>query len=90
VMGTWGLDVGGQKNDLLLEQTFQKINGSIAFGNIHAGLREARLRGPQIAFAYVDQAGLRREFVGTVNGRSMSGNFRDDKGQTGNWSATKK
>jgi hypothetical protein len=90
VMGTWALDAGGQKTDLALEQTFQKINGSVTYGNIHAGLREARLRGPQIAFAFVDQSGVRREFTGNVNGRSMSGTFRDDKGQTGNWSATKK
>jgi hypothetical protein len=90
VMGTWTLDAGGQKNELALEQTFQKINGSVTFGNVHAGLREARLRGPQIAFAYVDQSGMRREFTGNVNGRSMSGSFRDDKGQTGNWSATRR
>ncbi|MBW8904112.1 MAG: class I SAM-dependent methyltransferase [Betaproteobacteria bacterium] len=90
VMGTWTLDAGGAKNELTLEQTFQKINGSVAFGNVHAGLREAHLRGPQIGFAYVDQGGLRREFTGNVNGRSMSGTFRDDKGQTGNWSATKR
>jgi hypothetical protein len=90
VMGTWALDVGGQKTELTLEQTFQKINGSVTLGNVHGGLREARLRGPQIAFAYVDQSGLRREFAGTVNGRSMSGTFRDDKGQTGNWTATKR
>jgi len=90
VMGTWALDVGGQKTDLTLEQTFQKINGSVTLGNVHGGLREARLRGPQISFAYVDPSGLRREFTGTVNGRSMSGSFRDDKGQTGSWSATKR
>ena len=92
VMGTWTLDAGGQKNELALEQTFQKIAGSVAVGNgnIHAGLREARLRGAQIAFSYVDQAEVRRDFTGTVNGRSMSGSFRDDKGQTGNWSATRK
>src|SRR3954464_11452990 len=92
VMGTWTLDTGGTKNDLTLEQTFQKINGGLALrnGNVHAGLGEARLRGPQISFAYVDQSGQRREFSGTVNGRSMSGTFRDDKGQTGNWSATKR
>src|SRR3954471_23104512 len=92
VIGTWTLDAGGAKNELTLEQTFQKINGGLALGNgnVHAGLREARLRGPQISFAYVDQSGQRREFSGTVNGRSMSGTFRDDKGQTGNWSATKR
>jgi hypothetical protein len=90
VMGTWTLDAAGQKNELTLEQTFQKINGSVAIGTVHAGLREARMRGPQIGFAYVDQSGLRRDFTGQVNGRQMQGSFRDDKGQTGNWSAAKR
>ncbi|HUQ76333.1 MAG TPA: class I SAM-dependent methyltransferase [Burkholderiales bacterium] len=91
VMGTWTLDAGGQKNEVTLEQTFQKINGSIALNpTVHAGLREARMRGAQISFAYVDQAGQRREFAGQVNGRQMQGTFRDEKGQTGNWSATRR
>jgi len=91
VMGTWSLDAGGAKSELSLEQTFQKINGTVSLQNtVQGGLREARLRGPQIAFAYVDDKGLRREFTGTVNGRQMSGTLRDDKGQSGNWSATKK
>ncbi len=91
VMGTWVLDAGGAKSELSLEQTFQKINGTVSLQNtVQGGLREARLRGPQIAFAYVDDKGLRREFTGTVNGRQMSGTLRDDKGQSGNWSATKK
>jgi methyltransferase family protein len=90
VMGSWSLDAGGQKNDLTLEQTFQKINGAVSFGQVHAGLREARLRGFNIAFAYVDQAGLRRDFTGRVNGSRMEGSFRDEKGGEGRWSATKK
>jgi SAM-dependent methyltransferase len=90
VMGTWTLDAGGQKAEMTLEQTFQKINGTVALGSVQGGLREARMRGPQISFAYVDQSGMRRDFAGQVNGRQMQGTFRDDKGQTGNWSATKK
>ena len=90
VMGTWTLDAGGQKAEMTLEQTFQKINGTVALGNVQGGLREARMRGPQISFAYVDQSGVRRDFAGQVNGRQMQGTFRDEKGQTGNWSASKK
>ncbi len=91
VMGTWSLDAGGTKAELSLEQTFQKINGTVALGhNVQGGLRDARLRGANIAFAYVDEKSLRREFTGTVSGRQMSGTFRDDKGQSGNWTATKK
>ncbi|HYL87940.1 MAG TPA: class I SAM-dependent methyltransferase [Burkholderiales bacterium] len=91
VMGTWSLDAGGARTELSLEQTFQKVNGTVALGhNVQGGLREARLRGANIAFAYVDDKGLRRDFAGTVSGRQMSGTFRDDKGATGNWTATKK
>ena len=90
VMGSWTLDAGGQKTELSLEQTFQKINGTVTLGSVHGGLREARLRGPQISFAYVDQNGVRRDFIGRVNGRQMEGSFRDEKGAEGRWSATRK
>src|SRR6266478_597784 len=66
VMGTWTLDAGGQKTELALEQTFQKVNGTVTLGSVHGGLREARLRGAQIAFAYVDDKGVRRDFTGQV------------------------
>jgi hypothetical protein len=89
VMGTWSLDVGGKATDLSLEQTFQKINGWVTLGAVHGGLRDARLSGANIAFSYVDDMGLRRDFTGTVSGRQMQGSFRDQNGGTGNWSATK-
>jgi hypothetical protein len=89
VMGTWSLDVGGKATDVSLEQTFQKINGWVTLGSVHGGLRDARLSGANIAFSYVDDKALRREFTGTVNGRQMQGTFRDQNGGTGTWSATK-
>ncbi|TAK83848.1 MAG: class I SAM-dependent methyltransferase [Betaproteobacteria bacterium] len=93
VMGSWSLEMqgaGGQKLDLTLEQAFQKISGSVALGAMQAGLRAARLRGAAIGFSYVDQAALRRDFTGQVNGSRMEGSFRDEKGGEGRWSATKK
>jgi hypothetical protein len=91
VAGTWVLESGGQKNELQIEQTFQKINGYLTLtGTTQAGLREARMRGAEIVFAYVDQKGVRRDFTGKVNGRSMEGTFRDAKGAEGKWSAAKK
>src|SRR5438874_4846029 len=75
VMGSWTLDAGGQKSEMSLEQTFQKINGTITLGPVQGGLREARMRGSQISFAYVDGKGLRRDFIGQVNGRQMQGSF---------------
>jgi Methyltransferase domain len=90
VQGAWSLDAGGQKTELTLEQTFQKIHGTAALGVLQAGLRDARLRGFNIAFAYVDQAGVRRDFTGRINGGRMEGSFRDEKGAEGRWTATKK
>jgi SAM-dependent methyltransferase len=90
VMGSWNLETGSQKLEMSLEQTFQKVSGTITLGPIHAGLRDARLRGTSITFAYVDQNGVRRDFSGRVEGTRMEGAFRDEKGAEGRWSATKK
>ncbi len=90
VMGSWNLDAAGQRMEMALEQTFQKVSGTLTLGPIHAGIREARLRGTSIAFAYVDPKGMRRDFSGRVNGARMEGSFRDEKGAEGKWSATKK
>jgi len=90
VQGAWMLDAGGAKSELQLEQSFQKIHGSVAIGPVAAGLREARLRGFNIAFAYVDNAGVRRDFTGRVTGGKMEGSFHDEKGGEGRWTATKK
>jgi hypothetical protein len=90
VTGTWNLELNNQRMEMTFEQTFQKITGSVTLGPAQGGLREARLRGANIAFAYVDGAGLRRDFTGRVSGSRMEGSFRDEKGQEGRWSAAKK
>ena len=90
VMGGWTVDMGGERAELTFEQKFQKLDGHIALGSIRAGLREARLRGFQISFAYVDNAGMRRDFSGRVTGNRMEGSFRTDAGADGRWSAAKK
>jgi hypothetical protein len=90
VMGNWTLEAGKDRMELTLEQTFQKIGGSVLLPPIHAGLRDARLRGPFIQFAYVGQDGVRRDFSGRVSGARMEGSFRDEKGAEGRWSAAKK
>jgi SAM-dependent methyltransferase len=90
VMGSWTLETNGEKTDLTLEQSFQRINGTVMLGPVHAGLRDPRLRGANISFAYVDGAGVRRDFTGRVSGGRIEGSFRDDKGQEGRWTASKK
>ena len=90
--GTWTLEgAGATRSELVIEQTFQKINGWVTLSKqAQGGLREARLRGADIAFAYIDASGTRRDFTGKVDGKKMEGSFRDANGQEGRWSATKK
>jgi hypothetical protein len=90
VMGNWTLEIDSQKTDMTLEQTFQKISGTLALAPVHGGLREARLNGSAISFAYVGQDGVRRDLTGRVNGGRMEGTFRDEKGGQGRWTAVKK
>jgi hypothetical protein len=90
VQGNWTLEAGNQRLDLTLEQTFQKVNGTVALSPVLAGLRDARLRGPFIQFAFVGQDGVRRDFSGRVNGPRMEGSYRDEKGGEGRWSAARK
>jgi hypothetical protein len=93
VAGAWTLETAGadpQRFELAFEQTFQKINGTLQFGLMQAGLRDARLRGSQIWFTFVDQKGVMREFNGRVSGARMEGSFRGDQGAEGRWSAVKK
>jgi SAM-dependent methyltransferase len=95
VAGRWAMEFSGagggsDKVSLNLEQKFQKIEGAAFLGSVLAGLREPRLSGFRISFAYVDSRGVRRDFTGRVTGASMEGSFRTDGGQEGRWTATKK
>ena len=90
VMGSWQVEMGGERADLTLEQKFQKLDGHVQLGTIQAGLRDARLRGFLISFAYVDNTGMRRDFTGRVTGTKMEGSFRSDTGAEGRWTASKK
>jgi len=94
VAGRWAVELPGngasEKLSLNFDQKFQKIEGVAYLGTLLAGLREPRLSGFRISFAYVDSRGVRRDFNGRVTGATMEGSFRVDNGQEGRWSAAKK
>jgi methyltransferase family protein len=95
VAGRWAMEISGggassEKLSLNFDQKFQKIEGIAYLGSTLAGLREPRLSGFRISFAYVDSRGVRRDFTGRVTGNAMEGSFRTDGGQEGRWSAAKK
>jgi hypothetical protein len=90
VLGSWNLELAGRRLEMSLDQTFQKIKGTVTLGPVQAGLRDPSLRGTAIYFSFVDDKGLRRDFAGRVAGGRMDGTFRDEKGAEGKWSAAKK
>ena len=91
VGGSWQLESGSEKRELSFEQRFQKIEGNVSLGAAtQGGLRDARLRGFSISFAYVDDAGVLRSHTGRINNGRMEGSWRGDNGTEGRWTATKK
>ncbi|MCX7960521.1 MAG: class I SAM-dependent methyltransferase [Burkholderiales bacterium] len=91
VHGAWTLEAGAERLELAFEQKFQKIEGTVSLGaTLQAGLRDPRLRGAQISFAFVDNDGVRRDYTGRVAGRRMEGTFRTDAGAEGRWIATRR
>jgi SAM-dependent methyltransferase len=94
VAGRWALEAtsngSAEKVGLNFEQKYQRIEGVAYLGTVLAGLRDPRLSGFRISFAYVDGRGVRRDFSGRVTGAAMEGSFRGDNGQEGRWSAARK
>lgn len=74
VAGGWRVTLpNGQVVDLDLEQRCQTFKGRAHLGDVLAGLRATRLHADAIEFAYVDGAGVRHAFTGTVAGEAMAG-----------------
>ncbi len=90
VNGGWALESGTDKHELVFEQKFQKIEGTIGLGHTQGGLRFARLNGANISFTWVDNNGVLRNYTGRVTGGRMEGSWKAETGAEGRWSATKK
>ncbi len=90
VQGGWRIQSGGDSFDLTLEQRYQMIEGNVRLGALNAGLREPRLQGERIGFAFVDATGVRREFSGRVAGNAMEGTVKADGGAEARWTAARR
>jgi SAM-dependent methyltransferase len=90
VAGTWRLASGGDVLDVTLEQKYQMLEGTVKLGTVNAGLRDAKLAGDKITFAFVDQGGLRRDFTGRVNGNALEGTMKLETGPESRWTGTKR
>jgi hypothetical protein len=79
VGGKWKLDQG----ELILDQKFQMITGSIRTGNNAANISEGRMKGNEITFKANGAT-----YSGTVSGNRIQGTFVS-KGETKKWSASR-
>jgi SAM-dependent methyltransferase len=78
VAGTWRLPQG----ELKLEQSYQKVTGTLTAGGRMLPITNGVLRGDQITF----NAG-EAEYTGRVNGDAMEGSVKG--GAAGSWAATR-
>lgn len=92
--GTWNVSVNangpGKPRSFVLqvEQTFQKFTGNATFGKTSTTLRDTRLQGDSIRFAFTDADGRLREFAGRVAGERMSGEIAGPGGRQ-RWQAAR-
>jgi SAM-dependent methyltransferase len=79
VEGIWKLPQG----ELTLQQTYQKVSGSITVGGKPVSIENGKLRGEEITFS----AGG-AEYTGRVNGNRIEGTTRSG-GRSSSWTATR-
>jgi SAM-dependent methyltransferase len=91
VAGNWRLQSGPADGlDVTLEQKYQMLEGTVKLGTVNAGLRDAKLHGDRISFAFVDQGGVRRDYTGKVSGNTMEGTMKLETGAETRWTATRR
>jgi SAM-dependent methyltransferase len=75
--GTWQVTYPGRRDatpaQLSLEQSFQKVTGSLEFGPIRTGLRNPQVEGFRFVFGFTDAEGIVRQVQATVSGDRMAG-----------------
>jgi SAM-dependent methyltransferase len=85
VAGTWAMTrTPAGAAELVLDQRFQRISGSMRVAGETIALAQATLRGDEIRFAVTGEGGRREAFVGRVAGDRMTG-----EGGAQPWSAVR-
>lgn len=85
VAGTWAMTrTPAGAAELVLDQQFQRISGSVRVAGETLALAQATLRGDQIRFAVTGEGERREAFVGRVMGDRMTG-----EGGVQPWSAVR-
>jgi hypothetical protein len=75
--GEWQLRFPQRKGEASVkvnfEQTFQTLRGRAYFADFETTLREPRLHGERVRFAFTDEDGALRQFDGRVSGNTIAG-----------------
>lgn len=87
--GNWTMQIGGQARELVLQQTFQILNGSLKVGSESTALNDARIRGEELHFATVER-GVRHEFTGRAQGNVISGMVKVPGQSDAAWTASRR
>ncbi len=99
VVGTWQWSLGeaetGPRNQLRLDQKYQKIEGYVRFEGKEAKLVEQKLEGDQVSFQVDSESqgqSLSMRFKGRINGDTITGDVDIQRGSTRGtqvWKATR-
>ena len=74
VAGTWVMTRGaGAAAELVFDQRFQRVSGSVRIAGETLPLTQALLRGDEIRFAFAGEGGVRLTFTGRVAGDRIIG-----------------
>ena len=72
VGGNWSLKGANAGYDVSIQQTYQKLAGTVRRGTTSVPIEEGRMNGENIGFSFSD-GGKRVRFVGKVNGGNLMG-----------------
>ena len=94
VSGQWQLSYpqGGRQQNLALSverQRYQFPEGTVQLGAADTSLRDARVMGERVRFAFTGTDGVLRTFEGKVNGGKIEGQVHDGK-KSERFTATRK
>jgi hypothetical protein len=90
VGGSWTLQAAGQSRELALQQTYQKLQGTLKSSAESLSLIDSKVNGEEVRFSVLEKGGQRRDYVGRVQGNSMSGTVRAGNQAEAQWSASRK
>jgi len=76
VAGNWNVSGAGPAFDMTLQQSFQRLSGSVRIDGRPAEVKDGRLRGSTISFSIAGDNGQKRDYSGIVSGRNIEGTVK--------------